>query len=87
MTHSAPLADAKTIPIAVGIAQPNYPLCTLEPSIALRPDFSCCIPRNLCLFNCPLHLTATQAVANFGDGGGDGFSQIGSGFAQRSHAA
>ena len=44
MTHSAPLADAKTVPIAVGITQRNYPLCTLEPSIALRPDFSCCIP-------------------------------------------
>ena len=77
----------KTVPIAVGITQRNYPMCTLEPSIALRPDFSCCIPRNLCLFNCPRHLTAAQAVANFGDGGGDGFSQIGSGFAQRPHAA
>jgi hypothetical protein len=49
--------------------QRNYPLCTLQPSIALRPHFNCCIPRNLCLFNCPLHLTAAQAVANFGDGG------------------
>jgi hypothetical protein len=23
--------------------------------LALRLDFSCCIPRNLCLFNCPRH--------------------------------
>jgi hypothetical protein len=60
MIDSAPLAGAKTVPIAAGIDQRNYPLCTLEPSIALRPDFSCCIPRNLCLFNCPLHLTATK---------------------------
>jgi hypothetical protein len=57
MIDSAPLAGAKTVPIAAGIDQRNYPLCTLEPSIALRPDFSCCIPRNLCLFNCPRHLT------------------------------
>jgi hypothetical protein len=42
--NPAPLADAKTIPIGLGITQRNYPLCTLEPSIALRPDFSCCIP-------------------------------------------
>jgi hypothetical protein len=41
---SAPLADGKAVPIAVGIAQRNYPLCTLQPSIALHPDFSCCIP-------------------------------------------
>jgi hypothetical protein len=27
MTHSAPLADAKPVLIAAGIAQPNYPLC------------------------------------------------------------
>jgi hypothetical protein len=44
MTHSAPLAGAETIPIAAGMAQRNYPLCTLEPSIALRLDFSYCIP-------------------------------------------
>ena len=31
MPHSAPVADAKTVPIAVGIVQPYYPLCTLEP--------------------------------------------------------
>jgi hypothetical protein len=86
MTHPAPLTDAKNRPDRCRHHQRNYPLC-LEPSIALRPDFSCCIPRNLCLFNCPLHLTATQAVANFGDGGENNFSQIGSGFAQRSYAA
>jgi hypothetical protein len=50
MTHCAPLADAKTAPIAVGIAQRNRPLCTLEPSIALRPDFSCCLFPIICLF-------------------------------------
>jgi hypothetical protein len=44
MIDPAPLAEVKTVPIAVGIAQRNYPLCTLEPSTALRPDFSCCIP-------------------------------------------
>jgi hypothetical protein len=58
MTHSAPLVDAKTVPIAVGIAQRNYPLCTLEPSIALRLDSSCCLSPILCLFNCPWHLIA-----------------------------
>jgi hypothetical protein len=31
MNHSAPLADAKTVPIAAGITQPNYPLSALEP--------------------------------------------------------
>jgi hypothetical protein len=30
------LASAKTVPIAVGIAQRNLPFCTLQPSIALR---------------------------------------------------
>jgi hypothetical protein len=39
---------AEVTPILIGlcevIAARNYPLCTLEPSIALRPDFSCCIP-------------------------------------------
>jgi hypothetical protein len=49
MDHSAPLADAKTVPIAVGIVQRNYPLCTLEPSIALRLDSSCCLSR-CCVF-------------------------------------
>jgi hypothetical protein len=39
MTRSAPVADTKTVQIAAGIAQRNYPLCALEPSIALRPDF------------------------------------------------
>src|SRR4029077_6457479 len=60
MVSGFALADAKTVPIAVGITQRNYPLCTPEPSIALRPDFSYCIPGNPCLFNCPLHLTATK---------------------------
>jgi hypothetical protein len=64
----------------------NRPLSTLEPSIALRPDFSCCIPRNLCLFNCLRHLTAPGGRKLRGRRG-DGFSQIGSGFAQRSHDA
>jgi hypothetical protein len=75
MTHSAPLADAKTVPIAVGITQRNYPLSTLEPSIALRPDFSCCVPQ-ICVFLIVPGIRPHQAVANLGDGGGDSFSQI-----------
>jgi hypothetical protein len=86
MAHSTPLADAKTVPIAVRIAQRNYPLCTLEPSIALRLDSSCCLSPMLCLSNCRLPLTAPGGRKLRGRRW-IGFSEIGSGVAQHRNAA
>jgi hypothetical protein len=58
MTHSTPLAGAKTVPIAGICAAPNYPISTPGYATVRRYDSSCCLSPILRLFNCPRHSTA-----------------------------